>query len=172
MALCATAVFATSLTHLTATPALYGSDYQLAFSNSNGGPGNPTSWVASLEHDRSITAIMLAATDEVSINGIRCRRPRREGGPWANAPVDRSTVGYPPGDDDMTLGVTTLHQVGAHVGSVRRSDRATAHRRFSHRSVSRRWHGVVPQRRRGRRARHRVGIHAGRLPESRVPART
>ena len=55
MALCATVVFADSLTHLTATPALYGSNYQLSFSTSNGGPGNPTSWVSSLEHDHSIT---------------------------------------------------------------------------------------------------------------------
>ena len=69
MALCATVVFADSLTHLTATPALYGSDYQLSFSNSNGGPGNPTSRVSSLQHDHAITAIMLAASDEVSING-------------------------------------------------------------------------------------------------------
>ena len=62
MALCATVVFAASLTHLTATPSLYGSDYQLGFSNSNGGPGNPTSWVSSLQRDRSITAIMLTAS--------------------------------------------------------------------------------------------------------------
>ena len=46
MALCATVVFADSLTHLTATPALYGSDYQLSFSNSNGGLGNATSRVS------------------------------------------------------------------------------------------------------------------------------
>ncbi len=57
MALCATVVFADSLTHLTTTPALYGSDYQLSFSSSNGGSGNPNSWVASLQHDHSITAI-------------------------------------------------------------------------------------------------------------------
>jgi hypothetical protein len=68
-ALCATLVFGASLTHLTTTPALYGSNYQLGFSNSYQGPGNPTSWAVSLEHDPSITAIMLAASDEVSING-------------------------------------------------------------------------------------------------------
>ncbi len=42
MALCATVVFAASLTHLTATPALYGSDYQLSFSSTRtGGRATP-----------------------------------------------------------------------------------------------------------------------------------
>ena len=117
MALCATVVFANSLTHLTATPALYGSDYQLSFSNSNGGPGNPTSWVSSLQHDHSITAIMLAASDEVSINGhdVLALAGKAVRGPMLLSTVDGR---LPTGDDDMTLGVTTLHQVGAHVGSV------------------------------------------------------
>ncbi len=70
MALCATAVFGASLSHLTATPALYGSDYQLTFSNVGGGAGNFTSELAGLEHDPAITGIMLAARDEVSINGV------------------------------------------------------------------------------------------------------
>ncbi len=117
MALCATVVFANSLTHLTATPALYGSDYQLLFSSSNGGPGNPTTWVASLLHDHSITAIMLAASDEVSINGhdVLALAGKAERGP-----ILLSKVGgrLPTGDEDIALGVTTLHQVGAHVGSV------------------------------------------------------
>ena len=117
MALCATVVFAASLTHLTRTPALYGSDYQLAFSSSNGGPGNPTSWVSSLQHDHAITAIMLAATDEVTINGhdVLAIAGKAVRGPMLLSTVDGR---LPTGEDDMTLGVTTLHQVGAHVGSV------------------------------------------------------
>jgi hypothetical protein len=117
MALCATVVFASSLTHLTTTPALYGSNYQLSFSSSNGGPGNPTSWVASLQRDRSISAIMLAATDEVSINGhdVLALAGKAVRGPMLLSRLDGR---LPTGEDDMTLGVTTLHQVGAHVGSV------------------------------------------------------
>ena len=117
MALCATVVFAASLTHLTATPALYGSDYQLAFSNSNGGPGNPTSWVSSLQHDHSITAIMLADTGEVSIKGhdVLALAGKAVRGPMLLSTVDGR---LPTGNHDMMLGVTTLHQVGAHVGSV------------------------------------------------------
>jgi len=117
MALCATVVFADSLTHLTATPALYGSDYQLSFSNSNGGLGNPTSRVSSLQHDHSITAIMLTDSDEVSINGhdVLAIAGKAVRGPMLLSTVDGR---LPTGDDDVTLGVTTLHQVGAHVGSV------------------------------------------------------
>src|ERR1700683_4179430 len=117
MALCATVVFAASLTHLTATPALYGSDYELGFSSSNGGPGNPTSWVSSLQHDHSITAIMLAASDEVSIKGhdVLAFAGRAVRGPMLLSTVDGR---LPTGDDGIALGVTTLHQVGAHVGSV------------------------------------------------------
>jgi len=117
MALCATVVFADSLTHLTATPALYGSDYQLSFSNSNGGLGNPTSKVSSLQHDHSITAIMLAVSDEVSINGhdVLALAGKAVRGPML---LSIANGRLPTGDDDMALGVTTLHQVGAHVGSV------------------------------------------------------
>jgi putative ABC transport system permease protein len=117
MALCATVVFAASLTHLTTTPALYGSDYQLSFSNSNGGPGDPTSWTANLLHDPSITAVMVAATDEVSINGhdVVALAGRAVRGPMLLSTVDGR---LPTGDQGIALGVTTLHEVGAHVGSV------------------------------------------------------
>ena len=116
-ALCATVVFAASLTHLTSTPSLYGSDYQLAFSNSNGGPGNPTSWVSSLQDDHAITAIMLAASNEVTINGhdVLALAGKAVRGPMLLSTVDGR---LPTGEDDVTLGVRTLRQVGAHVGSV------------------------------------------------------
>ena len=171
MALCATVVFADSLTHLTATPALYGSDYQLSFSNSNGGPGNPTSWVSRLEHDHSITAIMLAASDEVSINGhdVLAVAGKAVRGPMLLSTVDGR---LPTGEDDMTLGVTTLHQVGAHVGSVLGVTMQLPTGGSRTVALSRRRDGVVPQRCRGRWARHRVGLHDGRLHERGVSART
>ena len=117
MALCATAVFGASLSHLTATPALYGSDYQLTFSNIGGGGGNPTSELASLEHDRSITAIMVGTRDEVSINGISVLALTGQAvrGPLLLSIVDGR---LPAGNGEIALGATTLHQVGAHVGSV------------------------------------------------------
>jgi ABC-type lipoprotein release transport system permease subunit len=116
MALCATAVFGASLSHLTATPALYGTDYQLTFSN-QGGADNPTSEVAALERDRSITAIMVVARDDVSINGISVPAVT---GRAVRGPLLLSMVNgrLPAGNGEIALGTTTMHQVGAHVGSV------------------------------------------------------
>lgn len=116
MALCATVVFGASLSHLTATPALYGNDYQLTFSNM-GGSDNPTSEVASLEHDRSITAIMVVTPDEVSINGISVSGVT---GKAVRGPLLLSTVSgrLPTGNGEIALGTTTMHQVNAHIGSI------------------------------------------------------
>ena len=71
LALCATAVFGASLSHLTATPALYGDDYQVSLGN----PGSQDwaylrpSWAA-VERDQGITGIMLGMRDEISIDGL------------------------------------------------------------------------------------------------------
>ena len=117
MALCATAVFGASLSHLTATPALYGSDYQLTFSNVGEGAGNPTSELAGLEHDHAITGIMLAAREEVSINGVSVLAIAGEA---VRGPLLMSVVNgrLPTRDRDVALGSTTLQQVGSEVGSV------------------------------------------------------
>ena len=59
MALCATAVFGASLSHLTATPALYGDDYQVIFANNGQAEATPLpSWPA-WSMTTSITGIML-----------------------------------------------------------------------------------------------------------------
>jgi len=115
MALCSTAVFADSLSHLTATPKLYGSDYQLSFSNSSG--NNPSSVLPRLEHDHAITAIMLAGQNEISINGVSVLAiaGRAVRGPLLMSVIDGR---LPTSDGEMVLGVSTLHQVGAHVGSM------------------------------------------------------
>jgi hypothetical protein len=117
LALCATAVFGASLSHLTATPALYGSDYQLTFSNVGGGAGNFNSELTGLEHDRAITGIMLAARDEVSVNGVSVLAIAGEA---VRGPMLLSVVSgrLPTGDNEVALGSTTLRQVHSHVGSV------------------------------------------------------
>jgi putative ABC transport system permease protein len=116
-ALCATAVFGASLSHLTATPALYGSDYQLTFSNTGGAAGNFNSELAGLKHDPAITGIMLAARDEVSINGVSVLAIAGEA---VRGPLLFSVVSgrLPTGDGDVALGSTTLEQVHGHVGSL------------------------------------------------------
>jgi hypothetical protein len=61
-ALCATAVFGSSLAHLTATPALYGAPFQDVFLG--GGPGDlgQGSVINELEGDRAISQIALGAS--------------------------------------------------------------------------------------------------------------
>ncbi len=117
MALCATAVFGASLSHLTATPALYGDDFQVTFSNQGGGPGSPSAEVDSLEHDHAVTGIMLGTRNEVSINGVTVATVA---GKAVRGPLLLSMVNgrYPAGLHDVTLGTTTLQQVGAHIGSI------------------------------------------------------
>ena len=82
-----------------------------------GGAGNSTSELAGLEHDPAITGIMLVARDEVSINGVSVLAIA---GKAVRGPLLLSVVSgrLPAGDGEIALGTTTLHQVGAHVGSV------------------------------------------------------
>jgi hypothetical protein len=116
LALCATAVFGASLSHLTATPALYGDNYQLLFGNSFA-YGDPAAEVTGLEHDRAITGIMVGWRDEVSIDGISVFAVS---GKAIRGPLLLSAVSgqLPGGNGEIALGTTTLHQVGAHIGSV------------------------------------------------------
>ena len=115
IALCGTGVFGASLSHLTATPRLYGDPFQLSFS-SNDGWSTPR-FLDSLEHDRAVTGI----TEGV---GRRSRSTRSPWGPSWERPstagsCSRRSVGHlPNGDGQVGLGVTTMRQVGAHVGSV------------------------------------------------------
>jgi hypothetical protein len=113
-ALCATAVFGASLSHLTSTPVLYGQNYQLTF---NGNQGNPTSELPVVERDHAVTAIMIGTEDEISINGVSVLSVA---GDAIRGPLLISTVAgrLPGGDGEIALGNTTLHQVGAHVGST------------------------------------------------------
>jgi hypothetical protein len=70
-ALCATAVFGASLSHLTATPALYGDKFQLAFYGAGpGGPGVQTAEMAKvLEHNPAVAGISIGFGRAVSIDG-------------------------------------------------------------------------------------------------------
>ena len=116
LALCATAVFGASLSHLTATPALYGADYQVSFGN-EAQQGTAAAEVAQLRRDPAVTGIMLGTRNEVTINGTN-----------VYAVVARSVRGAlllsaasgraPAGPGEVALGAITMRQVGAHLGSV------------------------------------------------------
>jgi len=116
VALCGTAVFGASLSHLTTTPKLYGDPFQLSF-NPNGGPSDPA-LLGSLEHDSAITGITKGAGGgELSINKVvtwtLAASPVR--GPLLFSTVDGH---LPTGNGQIALGATTMREVGAHLGSV------------------------------------------------------
>jgi len=110
-------VFGASLSHLTATPALYGQNYQLIFTNNASTGGNPAAELAALKRDRAVTGIMFATRSEISIKGLSILAVV---GKAVRGPLLLSTVAgqLPTGEGDIALGTTTLHQVGAHLGSI------------------------------------------------------
>jgi hypothetical protein len=121
MALSGTAVFGTSLTHLTATPDLYGDAFQVWFCCS-GPPNQPFSYplkplLTSLEHDRAINRITLGIENQVVINHVSVDTIS---GTAVRGPLLLSRVDgrLPDRDGQVALGVTTMRQVGASVGSV------------------------------------------------------
>ena len=117
-ALCGTAVFGASLSHLTATPKLYGDPFQLNISNPNsGGKADPV-LLRSLEHDRAVTAITKGiALPAISINKVVV-------GAIAGTAIRgqlllSSVAGHTPdATGEIGLGATTMRQVGARLGSV------------------------------------------------------
>jgi hypothetical protein len=117
IALCGTAVFGASLSHLTATPRLYGDPFQLDINDQNGGGPYPAV-LRSLEHNRAVTGITEGiALTEISVNKVLV------GGIAATAirgGLLLSTVAghLPNGDNQIGLGASTMRQAGAHVGSV------------------------------------------------------
>jgi hypothetical protein len=112
-ALCATAVFGTSLSHLTSTPALYGQNYQLVVA---GLQTNPTKELAVVERDHTVTGIMLGTRYEISVNGVSVSAVAGTAirGPLLLSKVDGH---LPSGEGEIALGNSTLRQVHAQIGS-------------------------------------------------------
>ncbi len=116
-ALCGTVVFGASLSHLTATPKLYGTDFQLNFSDTAGGNGGPNAaLLAELRHDRNVTGITEGIAVEVAVNNAAV------GAIAATALKGRlpfSTVNghLPNGDGEIGLGAATMREAHASLGS-------------------------------------------------------
>ena len=117
-ALCATAVFGASLTHLTSTPTLYGQPYDEWFSvNQTGYSTQNLQMLASLERSRGIADITAGLVgnptiDGVAESGIAAQSLR---GPM----LATATSGHlPQGPDEVAFGATTLHQLGVRIGSL------------------------------------------------------
>ncbi len=114
LALCATAVFGASLSHLTDTPKLYGDPFQLNFQ-----PGSlDPALVSSLDHNSAVTAITkYAGGGELTVNNVLVGTIPATSirGPLLFSTVD----GHPPkGPGQIGLGATTMRLVGAHLGSI------------------------------------------------------
>jgi hypothetical protein len=118
VALCGTAVFGASLSHLTATPQLYGDPFELNISNP-GGSGRPDQAVLeSLLHNDAVTGITQGIAlpaieiDNVTVGAIA--------GTTIRGRLLLSTVkGHlPDAPGEVGLGVTTLHEVGGRLGST------------------------------------------------------
>jgi len=116
VALCGTGVFGASLSHLTATPRLYGDSFQLNFTDPNGAGPDPA-LLRSLEHDKAVTGITEGLALEVSVDNVPVGAVA---GTAVRGPLLLSSVrGHAPGGDgQIGLGSTTMRQVGADLGSV------------------------------------------------------
>jgi len=118
-ALCATAVFGSSLAHLTATPALYGAPFQDMFSSSGPGAIGQDPLIKELEKDPAISRITLVSIPAVTVNGVNVRAVVAAAAA-GRGPMLLSAAGgrLPAGDDQIVLGASTMHKVGARIGST------------------------------------------------------
>jgi hypothetical protein len=113
LALSGTAVFGASLSHLTATPKLYGDSFGLDFSSVGSAPG----LLAQLEHDRAVTGIVRGSGTEVTVNGVTV------GGVEVSdirgrLPISVAAGQLPSGDRELGLGSTTMRATHTSVGSI------------------------------------------------------
>jgi len=115
VALCGTGVFGASLSHLTATPRLYGDAFQLNFTDVRPEP-NPA-LLRSLERDGAVTGITQGVVTDISINKLNLPAVAATA---LRGPPGFSTVSgrFPSHDGQLALGGTTMRQLGAHLGSV------------------------------------------------------
>ncbi len=118
IALCATAVFGASLTHLTSTPKLYGQPFQIWFNNLGNGPQAIQPTLKKLEAEPSVTAITQGTGGAaVSINGVTTdviAGDSRRGPEMVSSISGR----IPSAPDEIALGATTIRAAHTHVGST------------------------------------------------------
>jgi hypothetical protein len=118
-AVCATAVFGTSLAHLTATPALYGAPFQMYFNYSGPGGASGLGLLGQLAADQRISQITLASALDVTVNHVQVRgfvvSVAHGKGPLLLSAVQGR---LPAGDDQIVLGTSTMHRTGARIGGL------------------------------------------------------
>src|SRR5690348_9661331 len=114
-ALTATTVFAASLTHLLASPSLYGQQFQLNFSDT--GSTADASLLTELRRDPAVTRISRGVDVTTTVNGVPVEglAGRSERGRLLFSAVSGR---LPRGPGEVALGTATLRQVGADVGDT------------------------------------------------------
>lgn len=115
-ALAATAVFGASLSHLIASPQLYGDPFPVYFDSQD--PQTITGPVQhSLQHDPAIDRMTLAIGPEITVNHVQVRaiafRAVR-----GRALLSMVSGSVPAGGRQISLGTTTMRQAGVQVGSI------------------------------------------------------
>jgi hypothetical protein len=118
-ALCATAVFGSSLAHLIGTPALYGAPFQDFFVG--GGPGDvgQDRVIKVLEGDRAIARITLVTVWPVTVNRVDVTAIAATAAPGRGPMLLSAAEGrLPAGDGQIALGASTMRAAGARIGSL------------------------------------------------------
>lgn len=116
--LCGTAIFSTSLSHLTSTPALYGQPFGAVYGvNQTGTVAQNEAVLAGFERDKSLSAITIGIGAEVEVNGTTVAgvAGRSLRGPLLFTPV-QGRLPSAPGQVD--LGTSTLRHLGGRIGSL------------------------------------------------------
>ncbi len=116
-ALCGAAVFGSSLTRLTTTPALYGQGFDAWFqANTTGTQAATDKMLAALQRP-GIAAILAGVSGAVSINGtlVDALAGQMLRGPYV---MTTTTGAVPVAPGDVLLGTKTMQQLGVHIGST------------------------------------------------------
>ena len=115
-ALAATAVFGASLSHLIASPPLYGDPFTVYFDSQD--PHTVTGPVQqSLQRDPSIDRMTLAIGPEITVNHVQVRAIAFRA-VHGRALLSMVSGSAPTGIRQISLGTTTMHQAGVQVGSI------------------------------------------------------
>lgn len=116
--LCGTAVFGSSLSQLTGTPAQYGQGFDAWFgANPTGTVAQNTAMLQAIAHRPGVTAITAGVSGAVTIDGKVVNA--LAGDPLRGPTLIPLTSGrYPASDNEIVLGAKTLGELGAHFGST------------------------------------------------------
>ncbi len=116
-ALCATAVFGGSLSHLIATPELYGDPFQALFTSSVPGSPSTGSLLPEFQRDPAMARITLMTLPALTVNqaDVRAIAVTTVRGPVLLSAVDGR---LPAANGEIALGPSTMRDVGAHLGGT------------------------------------------------------